>query len=976
MVQVARAVHFAHQRGVLHRDLKPANILLDRQDTPYVSDFGLAKRTDGDSGQTQSGTILGTPSYMAPEQARAEKVITTAADVYGLGAILYEMLTGCPPFRAATPLDTVLQVLDREPQRPRAIDAAIDRDLETIALKCLAKEPGRRYESAAALADDLERWRQGVPILARPSTRRERLVKWARRNPALAALAAVSFAAAVALLVVGLVFDARLRVALGDAQSQQALAGQAREAAEEERTAAAAAHREARRLLADGHVSEGWRRLEQGEWGNALVFFAQAIRAEPEDSERQQTHRVRFRTVAQRFPRPLQLLRHDTMATSAAFTPDGKLLMTTTSDGVTHFWDADRCKPVAVLPAVNGGLFDARLSPDGRRVATAAGDGTAQVWEVPSGRPLVSIRHEGQPVHGVAFSPDGRLLATAGAKRACLWDTDSGKLRASLKYEHGVARVAFNSDGSLLLGYWPGGSFHVHGDPRGELRIWDVASGKLVTRLPGDDKFRHAEFSADGKRVITASDAAVHMPERARVWDTRTGKEIGPGFLHGAGVEWASLFVGRAAVSGSSDKTARVWDATTGAALGPPLPHADTVRFVGFSPDIGHVLTVAGDVVRIWDRRSGEPLTPPLPHPRRVLCAEFSPDGRRLAVASGTDVLVWEANPRARAIRTLAEAGDFLEMKNDPGAQLTFEFHGKEVRVKDRAGRLAGPPLKHASAPISAKASADGRRVMTESFSFAGGRSTIRVWDVRTGEPVGPALDLAGVSLSTALSRDGDRVLGVAVGSVFAWETASGKRLGPELRHGSTGVHTAVFSPNGRWIVTTDMDNTSRVWDVQSGQLLAPPFFSELAVTRLQPDGRSLRLTRMQDQLTIEEWDFTPDTRPVEDLELLAALLAGQRFVPIAGLTALDTAEIRSTWDRQLRPSLHPQRGVHLCQRRCSGGERLPAPPDVPRHADGARAEQREAGGLRSGRSWREGNLLHLLEPVRIRDGDGFNCLA
>ncbi len=155
---IARAVHHAHQRGILHRDLKPGNILIDAHGQPNVTDFGLARRVEGDPGHTRTGSIVGTPSYMPPEQARSEKVLTTGVDVYSLGAILYELLTGRPPFRADTPLDTVLQVLDCEPERPRKLNPRIDLDLETICLKCLEKDPAKRYGSAKALAEDLERW--------------------------------------------------------------------------------------------------------------------------------------------------------------------------------------------------------------------------------------------------------------------------------------------------------------------------------------------------------------------------------------------------------------------------------------------------------------------------------------------------------------------------------------------------------------------------------------------------------------------------------------------------------------------------------------------------------------------------------------------------------------------------------------------------------------------------------------------------
>jgi serine/threonine protein kinase len=201
---LARAVHAAHEGGIIHRDLKPANVLLTADGTPKITDFGLAKRLDSPGGQTASGDIVGTPSYMAPEQAGGNtREVGPATDVYALGAILYELLAGRPPFQAATPLDTVLQVLHDEPVPPRQLQPRTPRDLGTICLKCLAKAPGKRYPSAADLADDLRRFLDNKPIRARPVRAWERAWKWAKRRPTLAALlvGGVAVLASVGLII-------------------------------------------------------------------------------------------------------------------------------------------------------------------------------------------------------------------------------------------------------------------------------------------------------------------------------------------------------------------------------------------------------------------------------------------------------------------------------------------------------------------------------------------------------------------------------------------------------------------------------------------------------------------------------------------------------------------------------------------------------------------------------------------------------
>jgi predicted Ser/Thr protein kinase len=289
MAEVARALHHAHQRGILHRDLKPSNILLDNDGRAHVADFGLAKRVEGDCAATLSGSVTGTPSYMAPEQAAAAPVLTTAVDVYGLGAILYELLTGRPPFRADTPLDTILQARTQDPPRPRSLNPRADRDLETICLKCLEREPARRYGSAEALADDLERWLAGEPIRARRAPAWERAAKWARRRPAPAALAAVAallFVTALAAALWGWWQSALAQQAANDKADAEARARKAADdkaAAEKERADEAA--RSARYIDAHLTLERGTNRLEKGEVGPGLLWLVRAREVAPEGAD-------------------------------------------------------------------------------------------------------------------------------------------------------------------------------------------------------------------------------------------------------------------------------------------------------------------------------------------------------------------------------------------------------------------------------------------------------------------------------------------------------------------------------------------------------------------------------------------------------------------------------------------------------------------------------------------------------------------
>jgi tetratricopeptide (TPR) repeat protein/predicted Ser/Thr protein kinase len=322
VLAIARAVDHAHQRGLLHRDLKPANILLENSDRPLVTDFGLAKivrreelalrapAVDGAAPTTETGTTLGTPSYMAPEQAFNAKSVTTAADVYSLGAILYELLTGQPPFRGDSPFATLMAAVEREPIPPRTRNPRVPRDLETVCLKCLQKVPAQRYVNAAALADDLQRFLDGEGIAARPAGRLERFRRWVRRHPALAGMAVVfllAAAGAYALLygemqrthqefvrAEGHFRDAQQNLA--DARFQAERARRNFEEAEKERAAARQNERQARRILDDLYVRfneklaqfPGTEKIRRELLNSGLKYYQEFLKQRGDDPELQE----------------------------------------------------------------------------------------------------------------------------------------------------------------------------------------------------------------------------------------------------------------------------------------------------------------------------------------------------------------------------------------------------------------------------------------------------------------------------------------------------------------------------------------------------------------------------------------------------------------------------------------------------------------------------------------------------------------
>ena len=796
LATVAEAVHHAHEHGIVHRDLKPSNILVDASGLPRVADFGLAKRVHDDTEMTITGQVMGSPNYMSPEQARGEKA-GASCDIYALGAVLYQCLTGRPPFLGPTVPETLHHVIHAEPLALRLLVAEVPRDLETIALKCLEKDPAKRYPDARALAEDLHRFLRREPINARPIGRFERLWRWSRRRPAVAGLTG-----ATALLL--------LAVAVGSSLAAVRIRTE-RERAEDnlyaadmnlvQQDLAQSSRSQARALLerhrpVPGHTDRRgfeWRYLwERSESDERLVLNALAGE------------------------------RHIVAIANTRFIAAGN-----------HVWDTG--PPARTIFTLPEGAVAMASSPDGG-VLFAGGNNGLVLWDFPNWKPVTVLANEA--VHVVAQSPDGRWMAT-GREQLRLWARAGDSWRQVairprvFKEWHNSKTLAFSPDSRLLAS----GTGEAWGD-RCTLEFWSVPALDPQPGLPGTPgDIACLAFSPDGRHLLTGC-----WSGWIRLWDLETRAEIDTTMRHHGFV--ADLVFSpddpEVFATTASDRTVRLWNLRTREQLNSLQGPLDRLWAMTYSEDGRTILTldmhgrIAG-----WDAAARPEEDAIITQGPRTMPLGFSADGATLATIDETGMLrFWDMRQR-RELKsrgaTLDLTGVFMRDFEIISPALSPDLARLALGMVD--GRVQ---LRHLPKQESSFWNAHAMRIRNVAFSpdnhllaTVADDGIVKLWRVDSGDllaEAGVPGPLAGDEYAVPLVWSGDgRTLAVASETEIHLYDGVRLRLLRTL-DAEAAIYGVAFAPGDRLLVSAQWDFNLSFWDPRSGML-------EARVSTSHPEG-------------------------------------------------------------------------------------------------------------------------------------------
>jgi WD40 repeat protein len=838
MATLARAVHAAHQAGIVHRDLKPENVLLAGDGTPKVGDFGLAKRLDITDGATPTGDVLGTPSYMAPEQAEGHSnAVGPAADVYGLGAILYECLTGRAPFSGLTPMDTLVQVLTVEPVPPSKLRGGLARDMEIITLKCLEKDPARRYPTAEALAEDLLRFLNAEPIRARRAGPLERARKWARRRPAVAGLLAL-VALVTMLGFVGITWQWREAVEARDQETeqrqlavgakQQAEAAREQEAEQRRRADVARDEEAKQRDVAEDALYASTIARARLEWQankcddvERLLFSKHCPEAR-RNWEWSFLHRLNH-------PDLFSLRDQPSWVWGVAASPDGRLLAT--CGGGNPFWRSQK----KILPG-EAALWDLTtgtqlrtlrdrdgvthrnivtriaFSPDGQLIATGSADGTAKLWEVATGTCRHTLVGHGEEVLGVAFSPDGKQVATIGSDHNVkLWSVATGQLQHTCTGHTGVAGgLAFVAGSGQLVSV-----------SENEIKIWNASIGtELATLESNQGPYHSVAMSPDGRLVAVAAGSLV------KLWDRESRQLMR--LLTGATntIEHVTFSPdGQYVAGGSKDTTIRLWRVKNGEEVATLRGHYLGVLGLAFSPDGQRLFTGGQDEqIKAWDL-TVSPATSPLRTAPEIDLARpealaFSADSQKLMTAHNRgDVYVFQtATGEALDEKSVAVFRDFLvpceTLCLDPTGRWLAgpsSDDNRVVKVWETATCVERSKLTGLTAQVLFVSVCQTGRVAACSRT-----GEIRVWDGTTGQRLPATFPLTGVR-RLALSRLGDRLAVAASDTIRVYSLPTGQ-VEQMFRDPAEDYFGVAFDDKGERLAAAGLQGRVRIWELSTGR--------------------------------------------------------------------------------------------------------------------------------------------------------------